>query len=83
MWFTIASLSQVDAVFVFCMDKNKYQNLLNEYKKLVDIFIDLDSLCFAIQKYVRIVNKQSEISHFLIWDEKSIKDLFEESIDFR
>lgn len=79
----VTPLSQIDAIFLFCMDKKKYQNLIDEYAKLVDIFTDLDSLCVSIQKQVRIVNKQLEVVNFVTNNEKSIKDLSEESIDFR
>lgn len=79
----VTSLSQVHAIFLFCVDKRKYQKLVDEYRKVVDIFTDLDSLCVSIQKQVRMVNKQLEVVNFVTNNEKSIKDLSEESIDFR
>ncbi|CAF1288847.1 unnamed protein product [Rotaria sordida] len=79
----VNSLSQVEAIFIFGVDKNKDQKLLDKHKKIVDIFIDLDSLCVAIQKYIRVIHKQLEIASFFTNNEKSIKNLFEDSIDFR
>jgi hypothetical protein len=60
----VNSLSQLEAIFILCEKKSQCESLLLKYDKVVDVFVDFDTLCAAIQRKVREVDKQMETSGF-------------------
>ena len=79
----INSLSQLEAIFIFCEKKSWYESSLLKYDKVVGVFVDFSAMCAAIRSKVHAVDKQMDISGFFSGQEKSFKDLVEESVDFR
>jgi tetratricopeptide (TPR) repeat protein len=78
----IASLRQVDSIFIFCMKKERYEHLMNEYPKIIGIYIDLNELCQSIEQQIDLVDKQLQTFSFFDQHQKSTKDLSKESSEF-
>ncbi|CAF2988578.1 unnamed protein product, partial [Rotaria sp. Silwood2] len=78
----ICSFHQIDSIFIFCMKKERYEYLLNEYCNIIGIYINLDDLCKSIKEQTDLVNKQIQTFSFFDQHEKSIKDLSKESAQF-
>ena len=78
----ISTLHQIDSIFIFCMKKIKYEHLINEYPKIVGIYVDLNSLCVSIQEQVDLVEQQLETFSFFDQHQKSTKDLSKQSAEF-
>ncbi|CAF3225635.1 unnamed protein product [Rotaria socialis] len=78
----ISSCQQIDSVFIFCIQQERYEYLLNEYSKIIGVYVDLDDLCQSIKKQVDLVNKQIQTFSFFDQKEKSTKDLSKESASF-
>ncbi|CAF4094153.1 unnamed protein product, partial [Rotaria sordida] len=79
----ISDLSQVDSVFIFCMNKDKYQHLITEYPKIIGIYVYLNELCLSIRQQINLFNKQ--LQAFSIFDhhhQQSTKDLSKQSAEF-
>ncbi|CAF1525541.1 unnamed protein product, partial [Rotaria sordida] len=78
----IISCPQIDSIFIFCMKKERYEYLLSEYSKILDIYVELNNLCQSIREQVNLVNKQIQTFSFFDQHEKSTKDLSKESATF-
>jgi hypothetical protein len=59
-----ASCHQIDSIFIFCMKKERYEHLLNEYSKIIGIYVKLDDLCQSIKEQVDLVNRQIQTFSF-------------------
>lgn len=68
------SLRSVAAIFIQCSNRESYHCLMDNYGKIVDIFIDQDSLLKSIEETISLVNKQ--IHAFSLFDQKqkSVRD---------
>ncbi|CAF4587027.1 unnamed protein product [Rotaria socialis] len=66
-----ASCHQIDSVFIFCMKKERHEHLLNEYSKIIGIYVELDDLCQSIKEQVDLVNRQIQTFSFFDQHEKS------------
>ena len=75
----VASCRQIDCIFIFCMKKQKYQNLMVEFPKIIGIYIDLDDLSLSIKEQIDLVDKQIQTFSFFDRQQKSTKDLSKES----
>ena len=49
----VHKMSQVVAIFIFCMDRSKYESLIKTYPKVRGIFTDMSVLCQSVQQTVR------------------------------
>ena len=49
----IQNLNQVDSMFIFCLDKAKYEPLAQQYSKVKGIFSKIESICKRIGEDVR------------------------------
>ncbi|CAF4207608.1 unnamed protein product [Rotaria sp. Silwood2] len=78
----ISSFRQIDSVFIYCMKKNRYEYLLDEYLNIIGIYVNLDDLCQSIKEQIDLVNKQIQTFSFFDQHEKSTKDLSKESAEF-
>ncbi|UJR33433.1 hypothetical protein I4U23_020878 [Adineta vaga] len=78
----VHELSQIDSIFIFCIKKTKYKDLLNKYSKVIDIFVDRKSLCISILEQINLVNKQLETFSFFDQHQRAIKDLSKQSGEF-
>ncbi|CAF3747438.1 unnamed protein product [Rotaria sp. Silwood1] len=78
----ISHLPQVDSIFIFCMQKDKYQYLINEYPKIIGIYDQLDDLCSSIREQIDLFHKQLQTFSIFDHHQKSTKDLSKESAEF-
>ncbi|CAF3554604.1 unnamed protein product [Rotaria socialis] len=76
------SCRQIDSIFIFCMKKHRYENLLNEYAKIIGIFSNLNDLCLSIKRQIDLNNKQTQTFSIYDQEEKSIKRLTKDSAAF-
>ncbi|CAF1285428.1 unnamed protein product [Rotaria sordida] len=74
--------SQIDSIFIFCMNKKRYEYLLNEYSNIIGIYINLDDLCKSIKEQIDFINKQIQTFSYFDQHEKLTKDLSKESAKF-
>lgn len=81
----VHDLRQVDSVYIFCVDKTKYERTLTEgvnYFKIVDIFTEQNSLIQSIKYNVELVQKQGDLFNFYNQNQKSTRNLTKESAAF-
>ncbi|CAF1019927.1 unnamed protein product, partial [Didymodactylos carnosus] len=78
----VHDLEQVDSVFIFCMERNKYLLLMNDYSKVVGIYTKQNDLIENIQKTVKLVEKQLITLNLYDQKQKSTRDLTTESGSF-
>ncbi|CAF4814250.1 unnamed protein product [Rotaria sp. Silwood1] len=78
----VSSLRQIDSIFIFSLRKNRYEYLLNDFKKIIGIYIDLDDLCKSLKEQIDLVNRQIQTFSFFDQHQKSTKDLSKESAEF-
>ena len=74
----ISNLRQIDSIFIFCMKTERYQNLTNEYPKIIGVHTNLNELCTSIREQVDLVEKQLEVFSFFD-HQQSTQDLSTES----
>jgi tetratricopeptide (TPR) repeat protein len=70
----IHSLRSIAAIFIFCPNEKFDSSLMDDYGKIVEIFIDQDSLLKSIEETISSVDKQ--IHAFSLFDQKqkSVRD---------
>ena len=78
----IIDLPQVDCVFIFSIDKVRYQHLVHEYAKFIDCYIDLSELCSSIRQQIDLCDKQLQTFSAFDHCQKSRKDLLKQSSEF-
>ncbi|CAF1416457.1 unnamed protein product [Rotaria sordida] len=78
----ISSLRQVDSIFIFCMKKEKYEHLTNEYSKIIGIYVTLGELCKSIEEQIDLFDKQLQTFSYFDQYQKSTKDLSKQSAEF-
>jgi tetratricopeptide (TPR) repeat protein len=79
----IHELPQIDSVFIFCYKPEKYQHLLDEFTKIVEIYSDRFCLLESIRENIILVEKQTEIFNFYCHHrEKSTRNLSKEAAEF-
>ncbi|CAF3857538.1 unnamed protein product [Rotaria sp. Silwood1] len=78
----ISAFRQIDSIFIFCMRKNRYEYLLNEYSNIIGIYAHLDDLCQSIKEQIDLVHKQIQTFSFFDRHQKSTKDLSNDSAHF-
>ncbi|CAF0815539.1 unnamed protein product [Rotaria sp. Silwood1] len=78
----IFSFPQIDSIFIFCVDKYRYEYLLNKHSKIIGIYISLNDLCKSIKEQIDLVSKQIQTFSFFDQHQKSTKDLSRESAEF-
>jgi tetratricopeptide (TPR) repeat protein len=75
----VSSLRQVDCIFIYCMIKERYEHLINEYSKIIGIYVNLDELSQSIKEQIDLVDKQLQTFSVFDQHQKSTKDLTKES----
>ncbi|CAF2976076.1 unnamed protein product [Rotaria sp. Silwood2] len=78
----ISSFRQIDSIFIFSKETNRYEYLLNEYSKIIGIYTVFDDLCKSIKEQIDFVYKQIQTFSFFDQHKKLTKDLFKESAEF-
>jgi hypothetical protein len=78
----LSSLRQIDSIFIYCMEINKYEHLINEYSKIIGIYNNLTDLYKSIKQQIDLFDKQLQTFSFLDQNQKSTKDLEKQSGEF-
>ncbi|CAF1609688.1 unnamed protein product, partial [Adineta ricciae] len=79
----LQKLSYVDSIFIFCQNKNNYERLKENYKKVVGIFTEQRDLGESIRNAIEVIDRQSTIFALYNADkQKSMRDLSRESGSF-
>jgi hypothetical protein len=73
---------QVDTVFVFCANKNRYKRLLDDFPKVVGIFNSRNDLLSSISQHVQLVNKQMATFRFYDQRQQATRDLSKQLGEF-
>ncbi|CAF1298457.1 unnamed protein product [Adineta steineri] len=68
-------LRQIDSIYIYCFEREKYIHILDEYSKIVDIYIDEDDLLDSLEDEAQLVQQQAETFQFYIQNQKSTRDL--------
>jgi tetratricopeptide (TPR) repeat protein len=77
----VNSLDQIHSIFIFSMNNNRYENLIDQYPKIIGIY-DLDELCKSIKNQIEFVNNQLQTFSFLNPYQQSTKNLSKSSAEF-
>ncbi|CAF3178714.1 unnamed protein product [Rotaria sp. Silwood2] len=64
----VHSFKKIISIFVYCIEKRKYEYLSNQYNKIVGVFNNQQTLVKFFKNKLRLVEKQS--SSYMIYDEK-------------
>ncbi|CAF4480491.1 unnamed protein product [Rotaria sp. Silwood2] len=78
----ISAFRQIDSIFILCMEKERYEHLLNEYVNIIGIYTHIDDLCKSIKEQLELFNKQLQAFSFFDQYQKATKDLSKESAHF-
>ncbi|CAF1363031.1 unnamed protein product, partial [Rotaria sordida] len=78
----LSSVRQIDSIFIFCVRKTRYEYLLNDFKKMIGIYINLDDLSKSIKEQIDLVDRQIQTFSFFDQHQKSTKHLSHESAEF-
>ncbi|CAF3733344.1 unnamed protein product [Rotaria sordida] len=78
----VSSLRQIDSIFIFSMEKNQDDYLLNNYSKIIGIYINLDDLCKVIKEQINLVDRQIQTFSFFDQYQKLTEDLSKDSTEF-
>ncbi|CAF3620755.1 unnamed protein product [Rotaria sp. Silwood1] len=78
----ISAFRQIDSIFIFCMNKDRHEHLLNEYSNIIGIYVHLNDLCNSIKEQIDFIQKHIQTCSFFDRYEKSTKDLSKESAHF-
>ncbi|CAF4371720.1 unnamed protein product, partial [Rotaria sordida] len=78
----VSSLRQIDSIFIFSMEKNQDDYLLNNYSKIIGIYINLDDLYKVIKEQINLVDRQIQTFSFFDQYQKLTEDLSKDSTEF-
>ncbi|CAF1084934.1 unnamed protein product [Didymodactylos carnosus] len=78
----VHKLEQVDFVFIYCIERDRYLSLLNDYSKLVGIYTSENDLMKSIQNTIKLVEKRLITLNSYNHKQKSTRDLTTESGSF-
>ncbi|CAF1136074.1 unnamed protein product [Didymodactylos carnosus] len=77
-------LRQIDSIFIFCMEKHKYESLLSNscYNKVIDICTEQDSLLQSIRKTIKLLEQQLTVFSLYNHTQKVARNLTTEAATF-
>jgi hypothetical protein len=78
----VTSLGQIHSIFIFSMDNNRYEDLINTYTKIIDTYFNLDKLCTSIKAQIELVNNQLQTFSFFDQHQNATKNLSKPSAEF-
>lgn len=78
----IHNIQSIVGIFIFCANQEYHKTLMNEYNKIVDIFIDQDKLWQSIFQILNLLEKQAITISLFDRNQKLSKDLSKESASF-
>ena len=73
---------QVDTVFVFCANINRYKRLLDDFPKIAGIFNSRNDLLSSISQNMKLVNKQLATFRFYDQRQQATRDLSKQLGEF-
>jgi hypothetical protein len=71
----IYKLPQVDSIFIFCLKVEKYQDLLQNYEKIIGIYSERSILIDSIKQNAELLQKQ--LATFSFYNEHQYIKKFE------
>ena len=74
--------TNIDSIYMFCMNENHYRDLLNSYSKISGIYTAYETLFDAIKNKIRLLISQLITFSLFHQTDKSIRDLSHESGSF-
>ncbi|CAF2745527.1 unnamed protein product [Rotaria sp. Silwood2] len=77
----IATLSQIESIFIFNWDEINDEHLVVENSKLIGVYDKFDALYLSIQKQVEFFDEHFETFSFFDLNENLIKDLSKQTAD--
>ncbi|CAF5074495.1 unnamed protein product, partial [Rotaria sp. Silwood1] len=77
----IATLPQIDSIFIFNWEKVDNEHLVLEHSKLIGIYDELDLLCLSIQEQIDFFDQHIQTFSFFDQDEYITKDLSKQTAD--
>ncbi|CAF0999831.1 unnamed protein product [Rotaria sordida] len=77
-----STCGQIDSVFIFCTNKTPHEHLLNEYERIIGIYVNLDDLYQSIKEQLNFIDKQIQAFSFFDPHEKLTEKLSKESAAF-
>jgi hypothetical protein len=78
----VSSLRQIHSIFIYCFKKDRWEQLINEYPKIIGVYVDLKALLLSIKEQIDLFDKQLQTFSFFDQNQKAIKDLSQESTEF-
>ena len=77
-----AKLRQIDSIFMFCTEVERYKQLADEYPKKIAIYNTVSELCESIQEQTALVDNQLQTLSSFDQYQQSTKDLTKQSEEF-
>ncbi|CAF1133903.1 unnamed protein product [Didymodactylos carnosus] len=80
----IHEFRQIDSLFIFCVEKEKYEQLLSNmnYQKIIGIFTDQETLMRTIRHTIKLIEQQSSVFILYNHTQKTTRNLANESGSF-
>lgn len=78
----IHHLKQVDSIFIFCFNRERYLYLKEKYSKIIDLFVEQDDLIASLTSNIELVTKQATAFGLFDGKQRSTRYLTRESASF-
>ena len=80
----VHNLRQIDSIFLYSIlyQERFVQDILNEYSKIIDVYLDLDKLSNSLITNIDLTQKQAYTFSFYNQHQKATRDLTKESAQF-
>ncbi|CAF3418300.1 unnamed protein product, partial [Rotaria sp. Silwood2] len=78
----VSSFDQIDSIFIFSMEKEQYNYVINDCRKTIGIYMNLDDLCKSIKEQIDLVDRQIQTFSFFDQHQLLTEDLSKESAEF-
>jgi hypothetical protein len=78
----LSPLRQIHSIFIFPMDNNRYENLIDQYPKIIAIYANLHGLCASVKNQIEAINSQLQTFSFFNSHQQSTKNLSKSSAEF-
>ncbi|CAF4179157.1 unnamed protein product, partial [Adineta steineri] len=78
----IINLSQLDSVYIYQENREKYISLFDDFNKIIGIYDNYDELIKSIKENIKRVKKQMEMFSYFDQNQYSLRDLSVKSAEF-
>lgn len=79
---SVVNLPQLDSIFIFPENEEKFHRLLEDFPKIAGIFSNCDMLLKGVKDNIKHVNRQLEVVSFYDKHQYGTRDLSEQSVEF-